>query len=165
MDHLTEAVRAAIKDKNWHGALSLSLTLPDICGKLQSPTAKSGPRFKAWWEKYCADKYTVGPSRRKILSGSDAYALRCAFLHEGGDDITEQQARDVLSRFTFIYPPDNGSMHCNLFGDTLQLQVDRFCTDICDGVDAWLKEFSADNEVQGRLKELLIIKSAQQAFG
>lgn len=61
-----------------------------------------------------------------FLNGGDCYALRCAVLHEGSDDIVEQRAREALERFEFYEPAPGLRMHCNQIGVRLQLQVDLF---------------------------------------
>ena len=107
------------------------------------------------------DKYTseIGPQRKKhtFLSGSDCYALRCALLHEGVGDITAQKAQDVLTRFHFVFPRQGLIIHCNQSNDALQLQVDIFCKDACEGVSAWLKDVNEVEEIQSRLENILKI--------
>ena len=61
-----------------------------------------------------------------FLSGADCYALRCAFLHEGRDEITDQRAGEVLDAFAFVVPPAGSAIHSNQNNQTLQLQVDIF---------------------------------------
>jgi hypothetical protein len=74
-----------------------------------------------------------------LLNGDDCYALRCAYLHLGDFDISEQRARDVVSRFVFIEPRRGGIIHLNPYPDgMLQLQVDLFCDAVCDAVARWL---------------------------
>lgn len=161
MQHLTHATRAAVSGQNWYAALALALALPDICGKLQSPRSKVGTRYKAWWENYAMSKY-MGRSLVKSdemvpwLSGSDAYALRCAFLHEGVDDISTQTAREVLRRIHFVLPPPHWKVHMNGFATgELQIQVDIFCEDVCVGADQWWTDHSKDIEVLSQLPGLL----------
>lgn len=38
MEELMNSIRLSIKTKNWYGALTLALTLPDIAGKIEHPT-------------------------------------------------------------------------------------------------------------------------------
>ena len=142
MRHLTDAVRRAVADSNWYAALALSLALPDICGRLERPAEGSKARYVSWCNTYLTPKYThmIGPSREEhvFLHGEDCYALRCAVLHEGVDDIINQLARKTLDSFLFVAPPPGGGMiHCNQSNSKLQLQVDIFCEDICAGVDDW----------------------------
>ena len=156
MDQLITSVESAIKEKNWYAALSLALTLPDIAGKLDSPEARSSARYTAWVQQYLVPKYTSqvaepNPDRARqppvimvdkvFLPANDCYALRCAYLHEGSADITNQRIQEVLEAFDFISPPpDNNTVHKNSVGNKLQLQVDIFCNDIISGIWQWLHD-------------------------
>jgi hypothetical protein len=156
VQHFVEATRRAVSAQNWYAALATALTMPDICGRLESPQSKSQDRFVGWYERYLLNKYQmpVGPERKlhTFLSGSDCYALRCAFLHQGEFEIDEQRARDVLARFHFTAPRPGMFVHMNIAsGNTLQLQVDRFCLDVCDSVDRWLGDVGESAEIQQRL--------------
>ncbi len=54
-------------------------------------------------------------------------------------------------------------MHCNMIDDTLQLQVDMFCADICDGVRKWISEvYDKDPDVRARSSSLVAIKEVGQ---
>jgi hypothetical protein len=78
-----------------------------------------------------------------MLNGKDCYSLRCSILHEGSDDISTQQKRDILDKF---YLTTKGGGHLNMFsncvvGDPrydnkefIQLQVDVFCRVMIDAV-------------------------------
>lgn len=35
--NFTNAVKNSLEQENWYSALTLALTLPDICGKLENP--------------------------------------------------------------------------------------------------------------------------------
>ncbi len=153
-----------VADKNWYGALFMALTLPDICGKIEYPSKSSFQRYKDWFERYLEPHYTrpVGAAAivHKFLSGSDCYAIRCALLHEGTDEIGEQKAREALERFHFTEPPQNGCTHCNQSGNLLQLQVDKFAIEMIQAIRSWLSDISSDNEKQERLSKLMKVYSA-----
>lgn len=147
----------------YHGALTIALTLPDICSKLESPDMKTGVRYFDWFSKYVKDRYIsyIGPSSEKhiFLDENDAYALSCAFFHQGETNIEKQRARKVLTDFSFT-PPINGSfIHCNQVNDTLQLQIDIFCQDIIVGVVRWLKDNKESEEMNQRAKNILTISN------
>lgn len=167
MEKFIDALIKNLNAENWYGALFIALALPDICGKIENPNDNSGPRYRAWCEKYLVPKYThrVGTldqgHEHVFLSAADCYALRCSYLHEGGDDITTQIARQALDRFLFVYPPESGTIHCNQSNQTLQLQVDIFCKDMCDGVKQWLEDNKENQDVQNNMKELLEIRSTR----
>jgi hypothetical protein len=147
---LIESVRSAIKSKNHYAALYTALALPDICCAIEYGTT-TARKYSDWWNKHA--KYSG------FLNGDDCYALRCAALHEGRDDITSQRMKDALDYYIFL---TSGS-HCTLFKDHnvngkkssfLQLNVEKFCEDICDTVDAWMFaiEKTNDPEIQKRMR-------------
>lgn len=167
MDRFTSAVRQSLENKNWYAALYLSLTLPDICARLESANGKTNrSKFVSWFEKYLSDRYRfkVGgnPVPHVFLSGNDCYALRCAMLHEGGVDITTQQCREVLERFHFTVV----GAHCNQFNSTLQLDVRTFCSDVCAAVERWYSGFKTDHpDKLTRLAELVTVHVGPHHMG
>lgn len=161
MKRFTESLRSSVANGDWYISLSTALTLPDVCGRLIDPTAPSGKRYPSWFKQWMEPLYTATLpviGRHIFLSGEDCYALRCSYLHEGGGDITQQRARKALSDFHFIAPPEHGlSIHRNQIDGTLQLQVDKFCLEVADAVDAWAASVSDNAEVQKRMTSLLLI--------
>lgn len=159
MKNIITAIDKSLKTRNWYSALVLSLTLPDICGKLEEPTKNSSIRYTEWFEKYLGNKY------RGFLSGNDCYALRCSFLHEGSGDIEQQKRREILDKFIFI---ENGP-HLNLFKnchledpqfdgkDFLQMSVNEFAHDMTDVVNDWFIDVAQNQIIQQRLKSMLKI--------
>jgi hypothetical protein len=165
MRHLIDGVRHAVAGRSWYAALGMALALPDICGYAETPgSGNSRARYSRWFAANVEPLYTQPPPPWReggtplvSLSGDDCYALRCAFLHQGEIDITDQRARDVLDRFVFVVTPPKVSMHYSttLRGEhrTLLLQVDLFCEDICKAVDAWLAALT-DPDVRARVAAL-----------
>ncbi len=161
MQDLVNAVKASLKDKNWYGALFIALALPDICGKMDGKISGSQARYVVWFDKYLKKEYTrqVDPDYREIvfLSGEDCYALRCAMLHEGSDEVSGQRCRDVLNKIKFT----TDMSHLNRIdaGDhcTLQLQVFEFCEEILNGVAQWLIDVLPDQGVQEKMLQMVKI--------
>lgn len=146
MQHLIDAVRRSIREKNWYAALTGALVLPDIASKLDGGPRGSQQRYTAWYDLYLLPKYSRNPE--VVLSGRDCYALRCAFLHEGEFDTSNHPARDVLDRFQFVEPPiEMASLHRNRCGNMMQLQIDRFCEDVCVAVTEWMNARGSDPAV------------------
>lgn len=167
MQRFTNAVRAAVEAENWYAALSMALSLPDVCGRLEQPTLGSKERYVSWCQRWLEPKYTsrLGPERtlHVFLCGEDCYALRCSYHHEGGGNILEQRARKALHDFHFITPPANGSLiHNNQVNNTLQLQVDIFASDVATAVDAWATAVASDADIQERVAALLAIHDSSK---
>ena len=163
MQHLVDAVRKSVSDKNWYAALTVALTLPDIAAKLDCRQGGSGARYVSWFNDYLLPVNTVhymGEQSRVFLSGEDCYALRCAFLHEGDFEINGQKIRQVLDRFHFVVPK-SGTRHRNLFNTgewtILELQVDMFCKEVCEAIERWIIARTTDATVSAALERLPLI--------
>jgi hypothetical protein len=155
MRRFTDAINRCLSDQNWYGALCLSLIMPDICGKIAYPKLNTADRYKTWYNDYLAQYYSANISGTKVifLTASDCYALRCALLHTGSDNITDQRAREILERFAFL---TTGS-HCIKVNNVLALNVKKFCEDIIRALEAWGKDMDADNEAKDKINNLLRI--------
>jgi len=159
MEKIIESIEVALDNKNWYVVLFACLALPDICGKIDFLEKTPRERYIEWFNKYLLSKYTheIGPEHTKhvFLCGEDCYALRCSYLHEGSDIISEQRVKEVLDNFKFVAPPLGGMIHRNQVNSTLQLQIDIFCNDILQAVKQWLEDIKDDLEKQKKLNNLM----------
>lgn len=158
MERFTQAIKKSVESENWYSALTLALTIPDICGRLSYPDLKkkSEKRYIKWFNKYMLHHYEseFHGEGFTFLSGADCYALRCALLHEGRDDITSQSARTkVLSKIIFAV----NASHKLMFNDVVTLRLQTFCSEICQGVESWNEDYKHSADVQDAIKELLTI--------
>jgi len=142
-----ESIERSIQTENWYAALTLSLALPDICGRLENPKLGSEKRYIKFFNTYLKSFYIskVGEQKEiEFLSGSDMYALRCSFLHEGSSEIEHQRARDILNSYIFVNGSKYLTVHKNMFisdnEKKLQLQVNKFSEEIVAGVKSWLED-------------------------
>lgn len=168
MENFVKALELSLTSKNWYSVLFISLTLPDICGKVDYPDAGSKHRTINWFKKYIEPTYTITSHGSDVifLSGTDFYALRCALLHEGQDDISTQRAREVLDKFKFVQPLHHGIyIHNNMLNNTLQLQVDQFGKDVLYAVKEWLKDIENDVTKISKTKSMLSIQMLDQTKG
>lgn len=164
MERFTRAIEKSVESENWYAALMLALTMPDICGQISYPdlrgSGNSKKRYIKWFDIYMLHHYE-SPFHGEgfvFMSGGDCYALRCALLHEGRDDITSQKARrEVLSKITFS---TTGS-HRAMIEDLLILNLQEFCLEICQGVKSWHEDYKDNPDVQDAIKELLTIHTQE----
>lgn len=93
--------RGAFEAGAFMSAISLLLTLPDICGCRLYPDTSSREHYVKWFDEYVAPAYlgrrSDDPEFWKIqesdtgyvsyttsyFTGVDCYQLRCVYLHEG----------------------------------------------------------------------------------
>lgn len=61
MYNFLDALELCAKSNNWYGALFISLTLPDICAKIEYPLEKksSSKRYIDWYDRYLKKYYEV----------------------------------------------------------------------------------------------------------
>lgn len=141
MIQFVAAVRKAVADENHHAALALALALPDMCGAIAYPEMQSGDRYRCWWARYMEHRFTfaLNDGVLVLLGGGDAWALRCAYLHLGSDNIERQRAAEALDKFRFV-SQRNGLAHVVHTGRHLQLNAAYFCEDIVTGVEQFLAD-------------------------
>jgi hypothetical protein len=166
--HFTNAIEVSLETKNWYAALLVALTLPDICGYLENPEEKSSRRYVKWFNSYMTPKYTkrIGPSREEhiFLNGNDAYALRCSYLHSGTFHTDNEWIRDALNKFRFVTTPNNQEVHLNQSDQTLQLQVDLFCLEICEAVREWSENNKNNTDILNLTETMIEIEHLVNGF-
>lgn len=162
MEQFIEAIEKSLVERNWLAALTIALTLPDICGSTESPRASNGERYRKWCDIYLCPRYrhVLGgsPDPVEFLSPGDLWKLRNAVVHEGASDrLCSEEIAEVLHHVQFSI----GRAHCSRYtvNDVayLNLAVPNFCGDVINGVRAWCADVAANDEIQERLKLKLVV--------
>lgn len=130
-----EAIEEAIKYKCYLPALSLALTIPDICGQIEYPqfVYRNGNKevrnvgkqyiewFNNWVEVYYADDTGFSEdwkrAKKPYFTGKMCYKLRCAFLHSGNSDI-EDFGKKEDDEFIYSYYFNLCLNGCDSWGPT-----------------------------------------------
>ena len=135
MRDLLNQIQSAVRGQAYYLALYASLTIPDICGAMESDDGQAIPsRYKAWFNKYVAPKYLA--CGQETITGEECYFYRCAVLHQG----SAQHPRLGFSRILFVEPGTSTNVfHNNVLDDALNIDVSIFCNDILAGAVAWLE--------------------------
>jgi hypothetical protein len=175
IDKFVDAARQCIESKNWYAALTLALTLPDICSSLEDPgPGKVFKRYVGWCRKYLEPKFTrdIGnpPKSMTFLSAEDCLHARNSIVHEGSP-IVDNKKRVKIDRFEFF---SDGS-HMNYVGDRtyngipqpryLQLRVDLFCEAIFLAVSDWKTDVAGNAKIQNEMNKLLKINDPGTQIG
>lgn len=176
MKRFTDAGRLATKEGNLYAALSLALTLPDICASLEDPKGKSKERYERWCKQWLEPKFTtpaLGRFPEKIfVSAQDCYQLRCALLHSGSAEIPPEK-QDVLTRFE-IFDETAGGHLTWVEGNSingvkepsyLALKANLFSEEIFKAVDEWDAAKANDEAIKIEKKKLLRIRTKGEAIG
>ncbi len=159
MKNLLSALRRCVKEENWYAAITMALTLPDICGSIDSPGRRnSEARSVAWFDRYVSHAYrdTFEGVEYIFMTGGDCYALRCAALHQGTFDVSDQRARDVVERF-ILHHSGVIRFHKVRQGKKLVIDLTTFCLDVAAGVETWESEVmqEADNRRRSMIASLM----------
>ncbi len=86
-----DEIEKTLERKCYLAAVTLALTIPDICGKIKYPNEKVGYRYKKWFEDYVEIYYVdhngwdnINKRAKNPYFTSDmCYSLRCELLHAG----------------------------------------------------------------------------------
>jgi hypothetical protein len=144
MQHIADSICASTRTKNWHAALALSLTVPDICGQIEFPEwggpRHVGKRYPTWFDAWVKDRlFRFGADGKEFpMSGADAYALRNAFLHTG-----VKEARPPYKLGYKLVVPTGGNLnHMGTAGAgddqiVLYVGVEPFCMAMTEGALEW----------------------------
>lgn len=115
-------IRCSLKNKCYFSALSLALTLPDICGMAEFPDKSVTERYIEWYDKYLGEYMAQGRDDlggdNPWLSGEVIYNLRNTYLHQGSPGIESDRIREEVNRL------DKFTI---LLGDGTKLQEATFC--------------------------------------
>lgn len=158
----TDSIKKSLKEENWTAALSLSLMIPDMCSNLEYIDLNGvGNRYRKWFDEYLRDIYN---DWQPMMTAYDFYALRCAYLHAGESDISENKQRKIVDEFKFMAPKVTDGQfsgsHRIKIGKYLILRLDRFCLEICDAVTKWILKNKDNEKIQTGVSKIIEIKDA-----
>lgn len=165
---LVEEIEGSAAAGHWYAAAALALAMPDICGSIDEPgRGRSEARYSRWWHEFAEEAFTVDIGvKYSFITGADAYYLRCAYLHEGGDRLAgKRQAQDRVR--LFVRDADDPLMghvpnavpspYVPLTKGAVLVPVDRFVLAIASGVRSWLKARAGNPVVEAKLAALIEI--------
>jgi hypothetical protein len=133
MRDILDQIRLSLNNNLYYCALFVALSMPDICGAMESPDGQTdNQKYIKWFDVYVGSKYI------NFLSGEDCYYFRCSLLHQA----RSQHPKSNYARVIFVEPSVTTNIfHCNILNDALNLDVRIFCEDIITGVQEWLLKF------------------------
>ncbi len=110
IEKIVDDINIALKNGAYLSALSLALTLPDVCGKAEYPDDSVGDRYKKWYQEYVGQYETDGEGDCPYLSDEVVYSLRNSFLHQTTPNINKAKIHDSqnqIDRFILVIEPKN----------------------------------------------------------
>lgn len=97
LKRIIDEIYRSLEDECFIAALSLALTIPDICGKAEYLTDNDTKRYIKWYNEYIgkyekpSDPYG---SDMPYLSGEMIYNLRCSMLHQGTPSVDTNRIKE-----------------------------------------------------------------------
>lgn len=163
MKHLIKEIESSIANQNYLSALSLTLTLPDICGKISHPDDGVGERYKNWYNKYIFP-YELSPleddqNNKWVPDGHIIYKLRCNLLHDGSLDVEKdvKQAKGMRDSDDYKFILTNNITSINLVwedGDKskvpsvlVRIGIEDFCLKICTVAENFYNESYSNKDI------------------
>ncbi len=119
VDKIISEIKTCLENGCYIAALTMALTLPDICGRAEYGDIGNRKRFIDWYTEHIGQyektRATTDGDKRwyadvPYLSGEMLYALRCSLLHSGDTGINGQgmkEEQNKLDSFTLTIPMDN----------------------------------------------------------
>lgn len=133
---ICDEIESCLRNENYIAALTLALTIPDICGRAEFPNySKPSKRYISWYNSYFhmiyfQEEYKDFP----VINGAIIYDLRCEMLHSGNPGIKD---KSKINNFVIEYGKDktrNGSrLHVTKRTDTGEMiftyyfNLNQFC--------------------------------------
>ena len=104
VNRIIEEIQKSLKQENYLAALTMALTLPDICGKADEPSLGTGARYKKWYkDNVVLHEETSDPHEADMpycgadmpyLSEEVIYQLRNSMLHQGNPNVDAKSIRE-----------------------------------------------------------------------
>lgn len=157
VNRLISDVRRSLDHECYFSALSLALTLPDICGIAEfSITQSVAKRYIDWCEAYVCDVDDVrfrfnNNFKTPYLSGEVIYNLRNTYLHQGCPNVDKTKVKNEINQMdNFILILGKAeklfdvSMHIVIGNDLAKVRnywidVTFLCNLLCDAAEHYYK--------------------------
>ena len=116
VDKIIANIDTTLKNDTYLAALTLALTLPDICGKAKYPNKGSKYRYISWYNEYVEGaKKSDSPYAKDLpyLSGELVYNLRCKVLHQGTPNVEKSEICEIdcqVDKF-ILYITEEGAVN------------------------------------------------------
>lgn len=167
MKEYIESIKKCLANENYHAALFLSLSIPDICGSLETPEVKNGIRAKRWFSQNLREKYLPDNCYEHLMAtdpiAADAMIeeqkefLRNQPFKKNFTEDTYWNLRNAMTHSASDFAKNKkiyltfGESHLVALKDGIQISVRVFCNDICEATLKWLDRVNDDMEIMDRI--------------
>ncbi len=152
---ICDEIKKCIDNECFIAAISLALTLPDICGKAEFPDKGNTARYITWYNKFIGKNICPNSPHgddMPYLSGEMLYNLRNQVLHQGTLDVDSAEIKEERCKvdefvITIADCFDSGTS-CVAYGAgfsitqrALEVNLIQLCSMLCRAA----KEYYSDN--------------------
>lgn len=145
-------IERALKYRLYYSAVAVALTVPEICGSIESPNGWGGQhKYIDWFDRYLAPRFTH-------LTAQAMHQLRSGVVHQG----RYGREKDVYQRVLFTLPGPI-TAHDNYFGRgenerALNLDPAIFCQKVIEACKAWYDEKRDDPHVVANIGNVVHVR-------
>ena len=142
MEQLLTEIRIALDNKLYFIALQAALTIPDICGAVQSDNGiATKSKYCDWYDKYAKNIISQG------VQAEDIYLFRCSLLHQGSTIPSPKPGQSAAyQRIAFAAPYSKVVwVHDAVIMDVLFVDLPVFCNGIIKAAKEWLADMKKEN--------------------
>ena len=107
-DDLLNEIKGCLNDKHYLGALSLALTIPDICGSIEYPNIGVGQRYKEWYKTYIGKNQSLlneyyDCENFPWIDEEIVYSIRNNMFHEDFPKVKAVQIHKEVNKADIFY--------------------------------------------------------------
>ncbi len=162
LEPILQEIRRALEARLYYVALSVSLSLPDICSALEKSPGheryrKTEARYVDWCERYLAKQFAN-------LTPEDCWVLRGGVVHNAM--LVKGRHSAVYDRIIFTLPNPWGiAIHDQVMdrlvgtdAKVIQLDLVTFCNQLVEAAERWYIEKLQDDIVAASLPDVVRLR-------
>jgi hypothetical protein len=146
IEFVLSEIEKALASRLHFAAITMSLTLPDVCAALESLDGRS--TFRRYTEWYKANVTTFSH-----LTAEHCYSLRCGVVHQAQTVVKGQRYKRVI-----FVPPESAQIQEGVDHDALLFNTDFFCDSLIESVRRWYEANHSNPTVLANLPGLVEVR-------
>ncbi len=153
---IIEETKKCVESECFIAALTLALTIPDICGKAEYPAEGNTSRYIKWYNKYIGDyekPISIYSCDMPYSSGELIYNLRNSMLHQGTPNINSSKVNEErckVDKFVLtISNVEDGGTSMVSYGKEMKItqrMLEVNIVNLCSKICAAAKGYFFDNQ-------------------
>jgi len=150
MKRILDAINKDLEINNYYSALYVSLSLIDVCAKIEYNTPKNKERYVNWLNQYYLPLYEID-TNNPMVPANAIYQFRCSVLHESTNYFGENNRKntlDIKNLYRIILTTGSSHRNKSIVSNSketieeIQLNIKIFVEEIINGISKWMKHKS-----------------------